>query len=210
MCGVKEDPRAKIQFMAEHHVKVASLAWNDQNNLASGVKADVCRGLTEAGLEAIDEMAKCGIALDVSHLNEASFWDVIKYHKGKICATHSNAKHLCDVERNLTNQQIKAIAQRDGIIGMNACAPFVDHDKSKQDAYHLALHAKYIADLVGVRHIACGFDFMDFFGGDDMMAKGLHDSSCGQNFVDALYEVGFNEEEVAAICYQNALRFFSE
>lgn len=210
MCGIKEEPREKIQFMAKHHVKVASLAWNDQNYLASGVKSDVCRGLTVAGLEAIDEMAKCGIALDVSHLNEASFWDVIKHHTGKICATHSNSKHLCDVERNLTNQQIRAIAQRGGIIGMNACASFVDPDKSKQDAYHLALHAKYIADLVGVDHVACGFDFMDFFEGEDYMAKGLHDSSCAQNFVNALYEVGFQEEEVAAICYQNAVRFFSE
>lgn len=210
MCGIKENPREKIQFMAKHHVKVASLAWNDENYLATGNSGSVIRGITEAGYEAMDEMAKCGIILDVSHLNEASFWDVIKHATGKVCATHSIAKALCGVDRNLTDQQIRAIAARGGIIGMNACADFVDDDKSKQDAYHLALHAKYIADLVGVQHVACGFDYMDFLGeyGADEMASGLKGASETQNFVKALYEVGFNEDEVEAICYKNALDFF--
>lgn len=212
MCGIKENPREKIQFMAKHHVKMASLAWNDENYLATGNRGNVIRGITEAGYEAMDEMNKCGIILDVSHLNEASFWDVMKHSEGKVCATHSNARALCSVDRNLTDQQIRAIAARGGIIGMNACGDFVHSDKDKQDAYHLALHAKYMADLVGVKHVACGFDFMDFLDeyGADEMAKGLKCASEAQNFVAALYEVGFSEAEVEAICYKNALEFFTK
>lgn len=211
MCGVKDNVREKIQFMAEHHVCVASLAWNDENVLATGKSGDVTRGISEAGIEAMDEMAKCGIALDVSHLNEASFWDAIKYHKGKICATHSNARKLCGHDRNLTDQQIRSLAEKGGIIGMNACADFVHDEVSKQDAYHLALHAKYIADLVGVQYVAIGFDFMDFFLSENEpspMARGLESDDKAQNFVKALELVGFNEEEIEAICYKNALNFF--
>lgn len=213
MCGIKDKPREKIQFMASHHVKIASLAWNEENYLATGKNGNVIRGITIEGYEAMDEMAKQGIILDVSHLNEASFWDVITHHTGKVCATHSNARTLCNHDRNLTDQQIRAIAKRGGIIGMNACADFVDEDIEKQDALHLAKHARYIADLVGVSHLACGFDFMDFLGDCDAaseMVRGLESSNKAQNFVKALEEVGFNEGEIQAICYQNALDFFSE
>ena len=212
MCGVQENPREKVQFMKEHNVKVASLAWNDENYLATGVKGNVCRGLTSAGLEAIDEMAKCGIALDVSHLNEASFWDVIKNHSGKVCATHSNARTLCSHDRNLTDMQIKALAAKGGIIGMNACRFFVSDNEEEQNVETLAKHAKYIADLVGVEHVACGFDFMDFFGegGLGEMAKDIESDDKAQNFVEALRKVGFNEEEVEKICYKNALDFFTK
>lgn len=212
MCGVKDNVREKIRFMKEHHVKVASLAWNDENVLATGVKGTVTRGLSNEGLKAIDEMAKCGIALDVSHLNEASFWDVIKYHKGKVCATHSNARTLCPHDRNLTDMQIKAIAERGGIIGMNACRFFVSTKEEEQNVQMLAKHAKYIADLVGVEHVACGFDFMDFLGENGLgeMAKDIESDDKAQNFVVALRNEGFNEAEVEAICYKNAIRFFAE
>lgn len=211
MCGVKDSPREKIRFMHEHHVKVASLAWNEENTLATGVKGNVCRGLSEAGLEAIDEMNKCGIALDVSHLNEASFWDVIKYHKGKICATHSNARTLCSHDRNLTDQQIKAIAARDGIIGMNACRFFIHDNEEEQTVANLAKHARYIADLVGVKHVACGFDFMDFFGekGREEMGKDIECAEKAQNFVHELRKQKFTEEEIEMICFKNAINFFT-
>ena len=70
-----------------------------------------------------------------------------------VIATHSNAKGRCFVERNLTDQQIRAIASKDGLIGMNACCSFIHTEQQKQDALHLAKHAKYVADLVGVKHV---------------------------------------------------------
>ena len=211
MCGVKDNVREKIRFMKDHHVKVASLTWNEENALATGVKGNPLRGLTDLGYEVLDEMAKCDIALDVSHLNEASFYDVIKNHKGKVCATHSNARSLCAHDRNLTDQQIKAIAAKDGIIGMNACRFFVSEKEEEQNVLTLAKHARYIVDLVGVKHVACGFDFMDFFGeqGRSEMAKDIESDDVAQNFVNALYEVGFNDEEVEQICFKNAVEFFT-
>ena len=175
---------------------------------------DVTSVLQDAdGLQlAIDEMAKCGIALDVSHLNEASFWDVIKHFNGKLCATHSNARTLCSHDRNLTDMQIKALAEKGGIIGMNACRFFVSNNEEEQNVLTLAKHARYIADLVGVEHVACGFDFMDFFGENGLseMAKDIESDDKAQNFVEALRQVGFNEEEVEKICYKNALDFFTK
>lgn len=212
MCGVKSEPVAAIKWMWEHNVKVASLTWNDENYLATGVKGNETRGLSEAGLLAIKEMEKLGMVLDVSHLNEASFWDVIKNYNGKLCATHSNARDLCNHNRNLTSQQIIALAKKGAIIGMNAAKGFVNTNDELSDVLHLAKHARYIADLVGVDHVACGFDFMDFLGvyGKEAMAKDISSSDMAQNFVVALREVGFNEEEIEKIAYKNALELLTK
>lgn len=208
MCGIKDQVAQKIEWMAQQGVRIASLTWNDENALATGVKGTVTRGVTPLGIEAMQAMAEHRMLLDVSHLNEASFWDVIRLYQGKLLATHSNARRLCENARNLTDQQIQAIAARQGLIGLNAAKQFVSINPAKQTAYQLAMHGKYIRDLVGLNVLALGFDFMDYLKGmEDAMVEGLPNAAYAQNMVTALAEVGFDQEEIIAIGHGNALRF---
>ena len=205
VCGIHDDVEEKIQWLYDMGNRIGSLCWNDQNALATGNSGDPTRGLTELGKLAITKMNELHMIVDVSHANEKTFWDILSCSTQPIIATHSNAKGRCFVERNLTDQQIRAIASKDGLIGMNACCSFIHTEQQKQDALHLAKHAKYIADLVGVRHVACGFDFGEYY--NDGEEHNMYGPSQAQNFIKALQRVGFTSEEIKDIAYRNVLRF---
>jgi membrane dipeptidase len=207
MCGIHAQPEEKIRWMYEQGARVGTLTWNDSNDLATGKDGSPVRGVTAAGMKAIRQMNRLHMIVDVSHANEKTFWDEITLSSLPVIATHSNARSLCDVERNLTNQQIRAIAARDGLIGMNSAKSFIAPKKKDQDARHLAMHARYIADLVGHEHVACGFDFMDFFDGY-RRSNDLGEAVQAQNFLEALKGQGFSADEVSDIAWRNAFRFF--
>lgn len=207
MCGIKDDPQQKIQWLYDHGVRMASLCWNDENELATGVLGNPTRGLSEMGKQVINKMNECKMIIDVSHTNEATFWDIIKLSKTPVVASHSNAKELCYCERNLTNQQIKAIALKGGLIGMNSVPDFIHKEKEYSDAFHLALHAKFIEDLVGIDVLAIGFDFMDFFD-DYNDGIDLKSADQSQNFIHALSKIGFTEYEIKKIAFENCVSFF--
>lgn len=211
MCGIRENETDAIEWMYEHGVRLASLCWNDENFLATGVKGNPLIGLSEAGKNVILKMEQLHMIIDVSHANEKTFWDIMNTSKGLVFATHSNAKTLCNHPRNLTDEQIKAIAKRKGLIGLNSCAYFVHEDIHKADVNELAHHAAYIRDLVGIDTLACGFDFMDFFEDDnrDYVLKGLENASQTQNFLTALQKEGFSDEDIQKICYQNVIEKMS-
>ena len=207
MCGIRDQAEEKIQWLYDQGVRIASLCWNDENALATGVKGRVTRGLTEEGRKAVRKMDELGMILDVSHTNEKTFWDMVEVVRGPLIATHSNTRALCEVHRNLTDQQIMAIAAKGGVIGLNAARNFIDSNPEHQDALHLAAHGRHIADLVGVEHLAVGFDFMDFFE-DHATSMGTNLTSAlqAQNLIQGLRAQGFSEDECQAIGYDNALR----
>lgn len=212
MCGIKEDVEEKIEWLYKNNVKVASLVWNESNALADGWPNNPLRGLSEDGFKVVKKMNELNMIIDVSHINEIGFWDIIKTSTKPVIATHSNIRDLSNHQRNLTVQQLKAIANKGGLIGLNAASIFVSMDIEKQNALTLASHAKYMADIVGVEHIACGFDYMDFIGDhdssfDDAMAIDLKDASYSQNLVKALKDVGFNDSEIQMICFDNVFNF---
>lgn len=207
MCGITENPQEKIQWLYDHGVRMGSLCWNDENALATGVLGNPTRGLSEMGMQAINKMNECKMIIDVSHTNEATFWDILKVSKSPVIASHSNAKEICCCERNLTNQQIKAIALKGGLIGMNSAPNFIDKEKLNQDAHHLALHAGFIKDLVGIEPLAIGFDFMDFFDGYDEGVD-LKSADHSQNFIHALSKIRFTEFEIKKIAFENCVSFF--
>ena len=207
MCGIRDQAEEKIQWLYDQGVRIASLCWNDENALATGVKGKVTRGLTEEGRKAVRKMDELGMILDVSHTNEKTFWDMVEVVRGPLIATHSNTRALCEVYRNLTDQQIMAIAAKGGVIGLNAARNFIDSNPEHQDALHLAAHGRHIADLVGVEHLAVGFDFMDFFEDHaTSMGTDLTSALQAQNLIQGLRAQGFSEDECQAIGYDNALR----
>ena len=205
MCGIGENVEEEIDWLYEHNVKVASLVWNESNQLADGWPNNPLRGLSDKGIKAVEKLNEHNIVIDVSHINEAGFWDIVRLSDKPVIATHSNARSLCNHQRNLTDQQIRAIALKGGLIGLNAARHFISEDEDSCNAATLAKHGRYIADLVGVEHLAFGFDYMNFLGGygADSMADDLKSAADTQNLVKALKAENFSDEEIEMIAYGN-------
>lgn len=200
----------------------ASMTWNEQNALATGVKGEADRGLTPLGVRALKKIEDLGILMDVSHLNERSFWDVAKVATRPLMASHSNAKAIFDHSRNLTDDQIREIGKSGGIIGLNAYSEFVAAPDGKRTAQGLALHGAHIAELIGSEHLVFGFDFCDFLEEDALSsfaAEDIHEESYSTalsdlanasevpNMLTALRNVGFSEKEVVQIAKENYRNF---
>ena len=208
MCGIDKDYEDRVQWMYDNGVRVASLAWNESNALCDGWTHDPIRGLTEAGEKVINKMNELNMIIDVSHLNEKSFWDIITLSKKPVIATHSNYRNLCSHDRNLTRQQALAIAKKGGLVGLNGAKSFVSDDVDEKTVDTLAKHAKAYADLIGVEHVACGFDFMDYLEDfQNKMATGLESAAQAQSLPIALKNEGFNDIEIEKICYKNVFNF---
>ena len=195
-----------IDMMYDLGFRHGMLTWNDDNEFASGVEfTDEDRGLSHLGVETIKRMESLGMLIDVSHASQKTFWDIMDVTTGPIIASHSNAWTLCNAPRNLRDEQIKAIAERDGVIGMNGWKGFICEDMETATVHDLARHARYIADLVGPEYVGCGFDFSNYFDPTEG-TPGIENAGKCQNFVRALFDVGFSEKEVQAIAWDNALR----
>ena len=195
-----------IDMMYDLGFRHGMLTWNDDNAFASGVEfTGEDKGLTPLGEYTVRRMEELGMIIDVSHASQKTFWDIMANTTGPIIASHSNAMSLCSAPRNLKDEQIKAIAKRDGVIGMNGWKGFICEDMETATVLDLAKHARYIADLVGPEYVACGFDFSNYFDPTEG-TPGIENASKAQNFLKALSEVGFTEKEVQAIDWDNAIR----
>lgn len=181
-----------------------SLTWNFRNQLGDGVgHADARRGLTPFGREVLREMDRLGIIVDVSHLNERTFWHVVDATDGPIAATHSNAFSVCTHPRNLTDTQIRAIADRNGFIGLNFCTAFLS-DSDKASIHDLVKHACHIADVGGIKTLAIGSDFDGIVTGP----VGLEHIGKMTRLIPALRKAGFSHANIEAISHKNFLRVF--
>jgi len=210
MCFIHRKPEETLQWLYDQGVRIASLTWNDENALATGVHGNPSRGLTALGKRAICKMNDLNMIIDVSHTNEKSFWDILAYSKKPVIATHSNSRVLANVERNLTDQQVKALMAQGGLIGLVAARKFVSSEEALQNAKTLAQHAQRYKMLGSIDQIAIGFDYMDYLEGAygrKAMTHDLEDATMSQNLVKALLESGFNETEVEKITWFNAVNF---
>ena len=181
--------------------------WSRANAFAHGVpfvfpsRPDIGPGLTEAGRALIRRCAELGILVDVSHLNEAGFWDLARLEAGPIVASHSAAHSLCAASRNLTDEQLDAIGRSGGLVGIVFATAFLRPDFADDEDTPIELiaeQARYVADRIGVEHVAFGSDF----DGATMPAS-LGGAAGMPRLLDALRGVGFTERELAAIAWDN-------
>lgn len=201
----------QIERFYDFGCRHAMLTWNEQNALATGVRGDPARGLTPLGRRAVRRIQERRMLLDVSHLNERSFWDLLSLAEAPVLASHSNAKALAGAARNLTDAQLRAIRDTDGLVGLNAYGPFLSDDPTARHADQLVRQACYIADEIGTEHLAFGFDFLEFLppehGGVPYPAlAGLAD--CGEvpSLLEKMRAAGFTAAELEAISRGNWLR----
>ncbi|ABR48047.1 peptidase M19, renal dipeptidase [Alkaliphilus metalliredigens QYMF] len=204
-----------IHRLHQYGVRTASLTWNEENQLATGLDGDVNRGLTQDGMFALKMMESVGILIDVSHLNEKSFWDVINYSSKPVIATHCNAYTLCKHKRNLKDDQIDAIKSMGGMIGVNAWPGFVDEKDPSVE--RVIDHIDHMIDRIGVDHVSFGFDFTDFLlpapkkknSIKRKPTERLLNACHAQNAIKVMRNRGYCENDIASIAYDNLKSFYS-
>jgi len=195
----------------ESGVRLGMLTWNEENALAAGAGGDPGKKLTAPGRAVVRRMRELHMLVDVSHLNDAGFWDVMDLAGGPVIASHSNCRALCDVRRNLTDGQLRAIRDTGGVVGLNVYHGFVHAEAEKQTAEMLARHAAHMAEVMGVEHVGCGFDFCEFMGPpDNDGAAGLEDASRIGNLFYWLEKLGMSREERELIARGSFLRVFRQ
>jgi len=186
------------------------LVWSRANDFAEGVpfrfpsSPDTGPGLTDAGRELVRACNRLGILVDLSHLNEAGFWDVAGLSEAPLVATHSNAHALCAASRNLTDAQLDAIRDSNGVAGVNFAVTFLREDGSlvpDTPITEIVRHIDYFVERMGIDHVAFGSDF----DGAEIPVE-LGGAAGLPKLVDALQAAGYDDEAVAKITHGNWLR----
>jgi len=145
--------------------------------------------------------AELGILVDLSHLNQQGFWDVAREDVGPLVASHSAVHALCQASRNLTDSQLDAVGSSDGLVGIVFGCPYIRPDFAEDPDTPLELiarHAAYVAERIGVRHVALGSDFDGV-----TIPAALGDVAGVPRLLDTLAQAGFDESEIAAIAWEN-------
>jgi membrane dipeptidase len=184
-----------------------SVTWNNDNELGCGAETKNDTGLTELGINYVKKLNQLGIIIDVSHSSEKSFWDIISITEKPAIASHSNVFELCNCKRNLKDNQIKAIAENGGVIGICFYSDFLNSNK-KASVTDIVEHIKYIRKLVGINYIGLGSDF------DGMeiqkTANGVDNISRINNITKELKLQGFKNEEIDKIMWNNWSKVFKK
>ncbi len=188
-----------IAYFKERGVEMMSLTWNGENDLASGVHAK--GGLKHLGRDAVREMVRYNMTLDVSHLNERGFYEVCLIDSIKIIATHSNCHDICPHRRNLKKWQLKEIIRRGGLIGLNFYPTFLGRgrvfDKIRENI-------EYLLSRGGENSIAFGSDF----DGAEMSEELDGVDKVGELY-SYLLSFGFGEELLEKIFYSNSVKIMN-
>lgn len=199
-----------LPFFYEKGMRSLGITWSRPNKFGHGVPfaypsgPDTGPGLTKAGKDLVKSCNNLGIMIDLAHLNEKGFWDAAKISSAPLVSTHTASYSLIPKSRNLTDEQLKAVGESGGVIGVIFSVNDVDGGKRpKEDApiSKIIDHIKYIADLIGPDHVAFGSDF----DGTKIPTE-LGDVSGYPKLVSLLKGAGFNEQEMEKICSQNWIR----
>lgn len=217
-----------LRILWELGVRGASLTWSRRNALASGCcpageRIQIGGGLSREGILAVREMERLGMFLDVSHMNDDGFEDICRIAERPFIATHSNSRSVHFNYRNLTDEQIRKLAARGGIMGLNGCRNIAGWSGEKpaqtpqeygvdMDGLEmLCRHAEYEAKLAGADKVGYGFDFCDSYdraNGEDSHNDVLADHSHVPELTAALLQRGMSEENVKKIIGGNFIRYF--
>ncbi|MDR2736655.1 MAG: dipeptidase [Gracilibacteraceae bacterium] len=187
-------------------VRAMGLTWNQRNALGCGVgEGELGGSLSRFGVRVVERMNALGMLVDVSHLHEKGFWQVLEVSKGPVAATHSCAQALCDHPRNLTDEQLRALAAAGGVVGVNFYPEFLVQDGEAR-LVDVVRHIEHIAEVAGVGCVGLGSDF----DGVDALPQGLEGADCLPALLVALGEAGFNNKEVADIAWGNFWRVLDQ
>jgi membrane dipeptidase len=203
------DPEA-LERLYEVGLRSLGLVWSRPNAYASGVpfrfpsSPDTGPGLTGAGEELVRECNRLGVMIDLSHLNQRGFWDVVDLSEAPLVATHSNAHALCPTSRNLTDKQLDAIRDSGGMVGVNFAVGFLRGDGGESDDTPLGTvlrHVDYLVERLGIDGVGFGSDF-----DGAKVPKEIRDISGLPTLLKALREHGYDEAALKKLAHENWVR----
>jgi membrane dipeptidase len=240
-----EERLSELLWFFERGVRVLTLVWNNHlpwiRSCQPGAGDGIPEGLSEFGRSVVRTMNELGMLVDLSHAGEKAFFDALEVTTKPVIASHSGCKALHAHPRNLTDEQLRALKQNGGVVGIVFCVPFLSPAGQAEDArlresegYKalagrnatelflrqgeylqekaeplpidvLVEHIEHAVEVAGVEHVGLGSDF----DGILRTPQGLEDASCYGNLVEKLFERGFGEDEVLAICGGNMERVFA-
>lgn len=197
----------RVEEFYQYGIRLITFTWNYENSLGypNSREASVMeKGLKPFGFQALEEMDRLGILADVSHLSDGGFWDVVSHSKNPVIASHSNAREVTPHQRNLTDEMIRAIAEKGGVIGLNLCPAFLGND-AKSSISNMMRHIRHIYRVGGEDVLALGADF-------DGMSGKLQIDSCDkmEDLAVALRRHKMPERMIEKMWYGNALRIMRE
>lgn len=195
---------ALAEDIEKYSIGSVMLTWNYENEYGYGAVANNEKGLKPKGKEMVKSLQQKGILLDVSHLSEAGFYDVAELTEGSFLASHSNAYTRCPHVRNLKDEQIRILIERQGLMGLNCYRYFIEPE-GNCDLYTIVKHIEHVLSLGGEDILVLG---CDFDGSDDEFPKGI----TGIESIGALYELllkeNYKEEIVRKIFFENGSAFW--
>ena len=205
------DPDLEVlHLLYEAGLRSLGPVWSRSNDFGHGVpfsfpgSPDAMPGLTDAGKNLVRACNELGILIDLSHLNEKGFWDVAEHSSHPLVATHSCAHALCPSPRNLTDRQIDALGETNGIVGINFARSFLRSDgdgDAETPLTEIVRHAAYVADRIGVEHVALGSDF-----DGTQVPQDLKDAAGLPKLLDALRDHRFDDDGLKKVTHQNWIR----
>lgn len=216
-----------LRVFYELGLRVLGLTHARRNAAAEGgifaPRGSSRQGLTSFGRDVVAGCEALGIIIDLAHINPAGFDDVVAATTKPLIVSHTNARHFYDIERNISDEQIRLIGQRGGVIGVNAVLVSPDAETTTMDRY--VDHIDYVAELIGIDSVAIGFDFFEAI----FKAMSPHEQeklsaalaqvhfvpdltrhAQARNVTAKLIERGYNDDEVARILYGNWMRIFRQ
>ena len=193
-----------VQLYRDKGVRMAALLWNNENALGYPAKSGDKRGLTDYGLQVAREMQRVGMAVDVSHLNEAGFYDLFAKTDRPPMASHSCCRALCDHFRNLTDEQLRLMIREGGFVGVNFYPHFLSED-GRADAALVARHIDHICQLGGAEIVGFGSDF----DGIETTPDNVRHPGDIPNLLDELRRLGYDDAAIEGIAGENLKRYFA-
>ncbi len=201
-CDLLDNDLALLHAWREKGVRMAALTWNYENCVGTPAKLKADTPLKPFGREAVREMVKLGIAPDTSHLNERGFYDLLEMGVVPL-ASHSCCRALCGHCRNLTDDQLKALFQAGGYVGVNFY-PYFLNDEGKADLDTVCDHVLYMLELGGENHVGFGSDF----DGIECKPAGLDGPQSFPNLLDRLRGRGLDDGLIGKIAGGNLLAYY--
>jgi len=227
---IEDDPNL-LRILHRLGLRIAQLTYNERSSLGCGCLETSDTGLTQLGRVCVREMNHLGLLIDLAHAGQRTGLDVLDLSADPVIVSHANVHALCDNPRNLTDKQIRALAARDGVVGITAYSPFCETKPGVRPTIQDVVdHIAYVANLVGVDHVGIGSDFFEgesevrferFFRVrypeviaqytlETVYAEGFDGVACFPRLTEALVRRGFTDDDIRKILGENFLRVFRQ
>jgi len=192
-----------LYFFYDYGVRAITLAWNDDNEVTDGANSNKQSGLTDFGRDVIREMNRLKMMIDVSHISEKGFWDVMSETRTPVIASHSNCYNQCHHRRNLKNEQIKALIDTGGMMCINIYPPFLEKESEKASIKSVIRHIDYALSLGAENNLGLGSDF----DGIDMTPVDFHSLLDYEKLFNEMKKMNYTQELIDKITHINFINF---